>query len=345
MDCHLGLDVIPFDMTADLLLKCAYYGQYCSSYSAAEKLFMKDYLHVDDDTIRKATIYVGKLVFDDMTAKANSLYEMYEKRGFLLDSNTERKDGVLYVEYDGAAINTRTKNSDGSAWREHKMAVCFSSDDIRRNSKPNGKGSSIKVIGRDYAGFIGSADEFKKYLLLCAVEHGYGRYKDTVIITDGAVWIERIADEMFDSPVMILDLYHVLEKIALYGTDMFGSDTEGYREWYSEMKELICNGKWKEVLKKLNPKATYGQCNLYNYIKNNGYRMNYPDYRKKGYFIGSGMIESGNKSVLQKRMKLAGMRWNVEPAQYVLSLRMKAESDRWDDVQRLVYSTLYPATE
>ena len=35
---------------------------------------------------------------------------------------------------------------------------------------------------------------------------------------------------------------------------------------------------------------------------------------------GSVMIESENKSVLQKMMKLAGMRWNVELAQYILSL-------------------------
>ena len=40
------------------------------------------------------------------------------------------------------------------------------------------------------------------------------------------------------------------------------------------------------------------------------------------------MIESGNKSVPQMRMKLAGMRWNVDPAIYGLALRLKAESNK-----------------
>jgi hypothetical protein len=52
-------------------------------------------------------------------------------------------------------------------------------------------------------------------------------------------------------------------------------------------------------------------------------------YKEKGYYVGSGAIESGNKVVLQKRLKLAGMRWNELPAQYLLSLRAKYESGLW----------------
>jgi hypothetical protein len=45
--------------------------------------------------------------------------------------------------------------------------------------------------------------------------------------------------------------------------------------------------------------------------------------------VGSGAIESGNKVVMQKRLKLAGMRWNEITAQYLLTLRTKFESGLW----------------
>ena len=69
--------------------------------------------------------------------------------------------------------------------------------------------------------------------------------------------------------------------------------------------------------------------NLYNYISNNKTNIDYPTYRKRGYFIGSGAIESGNKTVLQARLKQAGMRWNPITAQYMLSLKAKEKSGLW----------------
>ena len=59
-------------------------------------------------------------------------------------------------------------------------------------------------------------------------------------------------------------------------------------------------------------------------------REGYREYKSKGYFCGSGAVESGNKVVLQKRLKQAGMRWETETAQYLLTLKSKYESGRWE---------------
>lgn len=53
-------------------------------------------------------------------------------------------------------------------------------------------------------------------------------------------------------------------------------------------------------------------------------------YRERGYFVGSGIIESGHKIVLQVRLDGAGMRWNVPTARYVLALREKIKSEKWE---------------
>ena len=70
--------------------------------------------------------------------------------------------------------------------------------------------------------------------------------------------------------------------------------------------------------------------NLYHYISMHRDHINYPEYKAKGYFCGSGAIESGNKVVLQKRLKQAGMQWEAQTAQYLLTLKTKYESGRWE---------------
>jgi hypothetical protein len=46
-------------------------------------------------------------------------------------------------------------------------------------------------------------------------------------------------------------------------------------------------------------------------------------------YIGSGHIESGNKSVFQERLKRYGMIWNKDIAQNLLTLRCKIKSNLW----------------
>jgi hypothetical protein len=96
----------------------------------------------------------------------------------------------------------------------------------------------------------------------------------------------------------------------------------------------MLESKYIEVLNELKSldkrKYKNTEFNLYNYIRNNINNIDYAQYKRKGYFIGSGAIESGNKIVLQQRLKQAGMRWNTKTAQYILTLMSKSKSCLWD---------------
>ena len=98
---------------------------------------------------------------------------------------------------------------------------------------------------------------------------------------------------------------------------------------------MLENGAKSEVVQILkglkNRKLPKNTVNLHTYITNNISRIDYKEYTEKGYYIGSGAIERGNKVVMQKRLKLAGMRWDEHSAQYLLSLRAKYESDLWTE--------------
>lgn len=58
-----------------------------------------------------------------------------------------------------------------------------------------------------------------------------------------------------------------------------------------------------------------------NYLQERADRMNYKDYKARGWPIGSGQVEGMNKSVIGKRMKQSGMQWSREGAGRMAALR------------------------
>jgi hypothetical protein len=192
------------------------------------------------------------------------------------------------------------------------------------------------VLEKEYCDYLGSVEEFEKHFFDCAVRNGYGRYKTMVMISDGAAWIKNMGDELFPDAVQILDLFHLEENIYRFGKQLFKDDAAKYTPWAEEIIALIKESRTEEALKKLEPykdkKFAVAVVNPYHYLLNNKERVDYAGYRAKGYRVGSGPIESGNKTVLQKRCKQAGMRWNVPSAQHVLSLRAKEESGLWETI-------------
>ncbi len=61
--------------------------------------------------------------------------------------------------------------------------------------------------------------------------------------------------------------------------------------------------------------------------------MHYPKFRKQNLFVGSGVIESGCKTVLGSRLKLKrlGTFWTVRGANAVIALRCCCHSRQFDD--------------
>ena len=68
------------------------------------------------------------------------------------------------------------------------------------------------------------------------------------------------------------------------------------------------------------------------YLWKNRRPMNYAVYRKAGFPIGNGTVESAAKTLIQQRMKQAGMRWSRFGAQAMLALRARLLSDRWHEI-------------
>jgi hypothetical protein len=364
LDIALGVANLPHNMTVKAMLKISKVAQAASSYKHASEILADDHgIKLDPATIMNVTNHIGDLAFKNEMAKADECYNTLLSGRMVFPQN--RKDGVLYIEMDGAFVNTREKSENSnSSWHENKLGVVFSSDDkreVQKRSQDTHRESILNGLERkryfitrkNYTAYIGSVDTFKKLLLNCAIRGGYGKYKETVIISDGATWIRNLKDELFYDAQQILDFYHLCEKVWDFGKQYFKinitlnnhntkynqtinesdeTNYANYKIWCEHICLLLLKSHTKDVLEdiiKKEKELKYKKNFLSHYIINNKNAIDYATYLQKGYDIGSGAIESANKSVLQKRLDGPGMRWHLESAQNIVTLRAKVESGKW----------------
>jgi hypothetical protein len=337
LDDALGVVDLPFKMTPLAMAEVAYWAQNQGSYSrAAQMLKKRTHIAANPETVRLVANHVGNIAFEADKRRANEVRERLDagKLNFVND-----RDGVLYIETDGAALNTRTKDDKGSTWRENKLGVVFSTDGMRYWTSGRGE-RQHKITRKELVSFVGTAEDFKWHLFACALRNGYGSYRRTVLISDGATWIRNIKKELFPDAQQILDYYHLCENVNTFAKYIFKDNESKWRPWSDGICDRIKKSMHEDVLREIEQfkgaNLPPGVPNLFSYISNNSENIDYAEYIRNGYFIGSGAIESSNKTVLQYRLKQAGMRWNVESAQPILTLRAKCESDLWDEVISLL---------
>jgi hypothetical protein len=189
-------------------------------------------------------------------------------------------------------------------------------------------------LRKEYVSYIGNVEQFKEYVFECAVRNGYGKYEKTVVVSDGAAWIRAMCEELFPDAIQILDYYHLIENINTFAKFLHGDDPKKYKPWSDNIIDILKTGKIEELQEALvqykdTKNRPDGVPNIYKYVCDNRNKIDYNNYKKSGFYIGSGPVESANKTVLQKRCKGPGMMWDEYNAQYILTLRSKVESKIW----------------
>ena len=102
-------------------------------------------------------------------------------------------------------------------------------------------------------------------------------------------------------------------------------------------QHLLDDGKIEKLVAKLrtlspeNPELAAALRTEANYFERNAERMRYPEFRRQGLFVGSGVIEAGCKTVIGSRLKRSGMFWTVRGANAVIALRCCRYSRQFDD--------------
>jgi hypothetical protein len=277
------------------------------------------------------TEFIGKLIYD---YNYNNALDIWNKRTNL-KINTINKKGTLYIQADGAAVNTRIEDENGSTWKENKLGIFFAENDMYKR-----KDKSNIINHKEYVSYIGSVDTFRILVLAKAVELEYWKYENIVFISDGATWLRNMISELFPEAIQILDKFHLIENIYQYGKFIFNEDINKVERFKDKIIGYCYSNEYNLIVKELKkykdisiPKTI---CNLPIYLENNKDKINYSLYEYNGWFVGSGAVESSNKTVVQLRLKQAGMRWSVDSANYMIALRCMVESNNWDKVEKIV---------
>jgi len=248
---------------------------------------------------------------------------------------------VLYVCMDGTGVpmvpgelvGHKGKGEDGRArTREAKLACVFTQTKVDEEGYPVRDEASTS-----YVGAIESASAFAQRVMPETERRGIGQARQVCAIGDAAEWIWNIAGDHLPEAQQIVDLYHAREHYWAVGRAVFATQAERLHGWAHARREELDRGDVEQVItaiKRLRPRGgeiqKLCQTTISYYVKN-AHRMRYGDFRAKGFFVGSGVLEAGCRSVIGQRLKLSGMHWTVKGADSIIALRCCLMSDRWED--------------
>jgi len=165
------------------------------------------------------------------------------------------------------------------------------------------------------------------------------------VLGDGAVWIWKIASELFPDAVEIVDRYHANEHLSDASKAIYGAEGDLARHWARERHDELNAGKIDHVLAILRVHAPDNDeaRKCAEYIEHNRDRMRYPEFHAAGLCTSTGVVEAGCKVAIGTRLKRAGMHWTVRGANAIIALRCAKLSGRFEDFWERRAAALRPA--
>lgn len=181
-----------------------------------------------------------------------------------------------------------------------------------------------------------SAHDFIRHAALPCHERGTAGAPTVVAVMDGADWLQEFIDAHCPHAVRILDFPHAVEYLAKVAQAAFGTGSRDAAVWLDEWAPRLKREGPEEVLQAIrqlpmpDDDARVVQTQVIGYLTKRRAQLQYDQFQAAGYPIGSGMVESANKLVVEARLKGSGMHWaptNVTP---MLALRGILCSHRWE---------------
>jgi uncharacterized protein UPF0236 len=153
--------------------------------------------------------------------------------------------------------------------------------------------------------------------------------EDTVrlcVIGDGAEWIWKHVQALFPHACQVLDYYHCSEYLHKVAKAQYSAPLQAV-EWVEATLTRLYIGKVGWVLgglRRMQPtseEALKAIANCWVYLNDHRGRTHYRKFRRGGYPLGSGGMESSNKFICHVRLKRSGAWWYEVNSNQMLALR------------------------
>jgi hypothetical protein len=233
----------------------------------------------------------------------------------------------LLVSADGAMVPLVA-----GEWAEVKTVVV---SEVDAPLVVDGK-QVVQTHGHSYFSRLSDAETFQRLSLGELTRRRVETAEQVAAVNDGAEWIQSFLDYHCPEALRILDFAHAAGRICQIGDVVLGEGSADGASWRTEQLHQLKHEGAADLLPKLRSFAAEHVAapvvieNLA-YLEKRLELMQYPSFQAAGWPIGSGVVESGNKLVVEVRLKGAGMHWARASVNPMLSLRNAVCNDRWDE--------------
>jgi hypothetical protein len=233
----------------------------------------------------------------------------------------------MQISADGAMVPLRH-----GIWAEVRTLVV---GEVQASRTKDGE-REIHARNLSYFSRKVSAQEFQRLALVEFQRRGVEQAEAVAAVMDGAEWEQGFVDFHCPQAVRILDFPHATEHLNAIGEFLHGEHTPQSQTWLKDRshrlkhegpRKLLCE---LEKLQRKHPQSEVLSSNLA-YLKKRTTQMQYPLFQAQGWPIGSGAVESGNKLVVEARLKGAGMHWEENNVNPMLAIRNILCSGRWKE--------------
>jgi hypothetical protein len=157
------------------------------------------------------------------------------------------------------------------------------------------------------------------------------------VVGDGADWIWKQVQAVFPDACQVLDYYHCSEYLHKMAYAQYGQTSQAL-EWIEATLTRLYLGHVGAVLGGLrrmqptSPEAAKAIENCWVHLRKHRFRTHYGRFRRGGYPLGSGGIESSNKFICHVRLKRSGAWWYEDSSNQMLALRCAKYNDTFEQV-------------
>jgi hypothetical protein len=229
-------------------------------------------------------------------------------------------------------------------WREVKVGVL-----ARLGQHRTRTGQSVpRLQHRRLVAVLGNIETRKPRLWLEALRQGIIRAPQVVWLSDGGRGLWRLFEEQFSASAMgILDFYHAAQNLWKSAAAWLDGRTTKAHRWFAWARHRLRHGNPDGVLADLadaldveglpdTARATL--TTVYAYLERHRDHIDYATYKELGLPLGSGMVESACKWLIQQRFKGVGMRWSEDGFHHLVHLRLAWVNGRFEALFDLALS-------
>ncbi len=170
---------------------------------------------------------------------------------------------------------------------------------------------------------------------------------ELVFIADGAPDNWTWCEEAFPGALQLVDYWHALVHLKDALDAAYGEASKQAKKHFQRLRKILKqeNG-FQRVLRALRHLASHfpGRKTIRDvlrYFQTHADRMAYADAKRRGAPIGSGNVESSNKSIFKMRMKGPGMRWSEHgTGQPIITFRSLWKSGRFSLAWKAIANAL-----